>query len=432
MRTTFPWHFRPTATEYRALWDKAILSVDANVLLDLYRFHKSTRDELLARMAQFKQRIWLTHQAADEFLRNRPKVISNAQSTFKTALKALGELRTATAKTSQQLRSVRLLPADVATRAQTAITRELDKLDSEINTLKDEHPDYHATDPILEKIADLFDRAVGGPIPADVHDQRLVEAQRRCTDRIPPGYMDDTEKEGHRKYGDYLIWAELLDLAKSKNLPVLFVTSEKKEDWWEEYDGKRIGARPELIKEAHISSGQRVLIYRTEDFINKAADYAGEQVDSDVLREIKEVQRLPDRNAYDFKEDSLDLQRLHLDGKILQLKSHLRDHPDYHVGWTQLGFTLRERAGQEEIHGDNGAAFELLLESQTALERATEHKSPFSRAKAMYHLSKTLHRLARITRDPVYADDSLTNAHEAVFLDPENLKYASWLRRLQQ
>ena len=43
MRKTFPGYYRPTEAEFRRLWDKCIFVLDANVLLNLYRYSEETR-----------------------------------------------------------------------------------------------------------------------------------------------------------------------------------------------------------------------------------------------------------------------------------------------------------------------------------------------------------------------------------------------------
>ena len=43
MRDKFPWYFFEK-DDYEAAWSDGILTVDANVILDLYRYNQSTRE----------------------------------------------------------------------------------------------------------------------------------------------------------------------------------------------------------------------------------------------------------------------------------------------------------------------------------------------------------------------------------------------------
>lgn len=71
--------------------------------------------------------------------------------------------------------------------------------------------------------------------------------------------------------------------------PVILVTSERKKDWWEEISGKTIGPRPELLKEAREVSGQRILIYQTERFLEHALQRFKQPVNETAIEEIRAV-----------------------------------------------------------------------------------------------------------------------------------------------
>lgn len=78
MKNKFDWYFGPSAEEITTIWDTGILTIDANVLLDLYRYNEKTREDILKAMAFFGDRVWLSGQAAREFIRNRKAVIRSA------------------------------------------------------------------------------------------------------------------------------------------------------------------------------------------------------------------------------------------------------------------------------------------------------------------------------------------------------------------
>jgi hypothetical protein len=46
MREKFSGYYRPTQEEFDKLWQEAILSVDANILLNIYRYSPETRARL--------------------------------------------------------------------------------------------------------------------------------------------------------------------------------------------------------------------------------------------------------------------------------------------------------------------------------------------------------------------------------------------------
>ncbi|ADU67004.1 hypothetical protein Selin_2287 [Desulfurispirillum indicum S5] len=87
MKELFKWYFPLSDDEIRNIWKEGILTVDTNVLLDLYRYHEDTREALLAAINAFDGRAWISHQVAEEFFRNRNSVILSSNSAFNDAEK---------------------------------------------------------------------------------------------------------------------------------------------------------------------------------------------------------------------------------------------------------------------------------------------------------------------------------------------------------
>jgi hypothetical protein len=71
MRDLFPGYFTPTDAEFEKLWSECVFGFDANVLLGLYRSTPETQEIFFAVLEKIKDRIFLPHQAASEYLRNR-------------------------------------------------------------------------------------------------------------------------------------------------------------------------------------------------------------------------------------------------------------------------------------------------------------------------------------------------------------------------
>ena len=105
MKKEFPGWYQITSQERGALSRYAIFALDSNVLLNLYGMGDSTRTallEILRRLA-FKKRLWLPHQSALEFQRQRPgkileqiapakKLRENIKKVLDVTEKALSEL----------------------------------------------------------------------------------------------------------------------------------------------------------------------------------------------------------------------------------------------------------------------------------------------------------------------------------------------------
>jgi hypothetical protein len=288
MKSTFKWYFPPTQNQIKAIWKEGILTVDTNVLLDLYRYHSSTRQALLDSLNGFKGRAWISHQVADEFFRNRNSVILSSTSSFNEAEKNLAEVKRLIEEPVKRLKSSRIIPDEVGIGLETRISEAIEKAGSEISKIRSKFPDYTKNDPILEKICDLFDSSVGPQFDKDAFSEIIKEAKRRKENKIPPGFKDHN-KDGDKPYGDYIIWRQILDYVKEIKRPLIFVTSEEKDDWWEKGSGKTLGALYELIKEFHEATGQRFLLYRTARFLEFANENSGKKANKAAVAEIIDV-----------------------------------------------------------------------------------------------------------------------------------------------
>ena len=76
MKNLFKSFYKLNKDEYKTLWQDAIFIFDTNILLNLYRYQSSTRDELLKVIEQLTSRIWIPNHVALEFQRNRLHVIA--------------------------------------------------------------------------------------------------------------------------------------------------------------------------------------------------------------------------------------------------------------------------------------------------------------------------------------------------------------------
>lgn len=289
MRNSFAWYLDADAADPLPFWDAAVVSVDANVLLDLYRYHADTRDRILEAISSFGERVWLPNQAGAEFFRNRKNVIVSSNTTFGDAGAAVDKLAKALVEARDKLRGQRLVPRTLADALDTAVSTAVNKARGEIDAARSAHPDYLREDPLLERLLTIFDGRVGAAYDATRLTATIKAAEGRFKAKVPPGYMDDDEKEGDRRYGDYVLWSQLMDQAKAASTPMIFVTSEKKEDWWEQKGHLTLGPRLELLEEFSRETGQRIHVYRTERFLELHAARAGSKLNERVVEEIREV-----------------------------------------------------------------------------------------------------------------------------------------------
>jgi len=121
----FPGYRLPSDDELNKALRSALVVVDTNVLLNLYRYNESTRNDLLEVLRQLGNRLWVPHQALLEFWRNRLSVIASRGAGTDQALNALGKQQRATQD------AIRQWAKTVAVEA-----RNQDHLLDKVNTLR--------------------------------------------------------------------------------------------------------------------------------------------------------------------------------------------------------------------------------------------------------------------------------------------------------
>ncbi len=307
MKGLFPQYAGSFSQDYGKVWSRALFVFDTNVLLNLYRYRTGTRDELLNVLEHLSARIWIPHHVALEFQRNRLKVIAEQGKLFsevrrtidKTRKALLGDLE----KLQLQKRHSLINPQPLL----DGFEKLVDDYFAELDRLKETQQKLSAPDPLKEKIEAIFDGRVGAaPKDQAEIDELYKDAERRFRLEIPPGYKDaDKDKDElaeyvhgqltyKRKYGDYLVWKQLLCHVKAnKSKSVILVTDDAKQDWWWKIDSdgpKKIGPRPELIEEARLASDvDSFIMYNPEEFLKHAKKFLEAQVSDETLREVRDV-----------------------------------------------------------------------------------------------------------------------------------------------
>ena len=262
MRERYRWYLPATADELNEIWARGILTVDANVLLDLYRYHESTREALIGAIEQWRGELWLTAQVAEEFFRNRGTAMRATNKTFDDALEIVSGLKLSVDK----LRALKLIASPIVDEVEASISQVIDKASADITDSQREHQAYLRGDPIIERLLQLFEGRLGPEPSEDRRAELIREADRRIKAEIPPGYKD-AKKAGDGPYGDFIFWRQALDYSRDQALPLVIVTSDAKEDWWDQHSGRTFGPRPELLREGFKETGSRVLIYQTLSFL---------------------------------------------------------------------------------------------------------------------------------------------------------------------
>lgn len=286
MRDMFPGQFRPTPEKLNELWADCLFVVDANVLLNLYRYSTDTRRELERALESVKNRLFLPHQAAKEFLSNRLVVTAGQAQEYSKAIDSINNLAAVISNKKKHpfLPDVEL-PKFVA-HARTVV----EHLEAQQSALLSRM----TNDEILEFVESVFNGRTGKPLDETTMSSLIADGETRYKNEIPPGYKDgkkDASGDPYRKFGDLIVWKQLIEQAKNAQKPVFFVTDDKKEDWWLEHFGRTIGPRTELRDEFIADVKNEFWMYTVDKFIEEAARVSNTQVSENVIAEIIEVRQ---------------------------------------------------------------------------------------------------------------------------------------------
>lgn len=290
MRNTFPGYFPPTSKEVNRLWENCLFTLDTNILLNLYRYSDATRNEFIKILNAIKDRLWLPHRAAQEYFENRLIVISQQEKAYDEALKTIQTLQA-------DLSNARQHPF-ISDKLMQKLTPVLEEVVKELTSTKVTHVTRTSSDEIQKAIGDLFNGRVGPTYSDEQLESIAKEGEDRYARKAPPGYKDDGKEEetssaatNYRKYGDLIVWRQIIDRATEAKKGVIFVNDDKKEDWWLIFRGKTLGPRPELIEEFLCKTGQGFYMYQADRFLEYAAEHLKQKITPESMDEIRDLRK---------------------------------------------------------------------------------------------------------------------------------------------
>jgi len=276
------------------MWREGIFSFDTNVLLNIYRYTPDTRDRLFEILRRFNNRIWVPYQVAYEYHERRLNVISDQ---FKAAELIEAQLSKSFNQIENELRRYKNHPfANVDQHTQT-IKEAVERAKVALHEAKSNHPNFIRSDQLLEAITELFNNKVGRPYPEPDLEKLYQDIDQRYEKKVPPGYEDAKDKKDEKKYGDAILWYQLIDHAKEENKPLVFVTGERKEDWWLRHEGETISPRRELLREIHSKANVLFYMYSTDQFMEQAEAFLGLHDHREAIDEIREIIQQDEANA---------------------------------------------------------------------------------------------------------------------------------------
>lgn len=311
MKKKFIGYYSPDKKEIDEAWSKGMFAFDANTLLNLYRYTVNTRNDFILAFKKIKDKLFLPYQAAFEYHENRLGVIEGIEKSYDDINSIL--IENFDKYLQKQLNHYKKHPSIIIDEIIKTHDNFLEIVANELEKQKANHPDFKTEDTVLNEITELFDDCVGEEFSKDELTKIYSEGKERYAKEIPPGYKDENtkQKKGLRNiYGDLIIWKELLNYTKNKKNPLIFITDDRKEDWWTIEKGKTIRPREELIKEFFDFTGIRILIYNADQFLSYAKERGLlPEIKDETIEEVKDI-RVSDEKYYTNLSDILSTQSL--------------------------------------------------------------------------------------------------------------------------
>lgn len=314
------------AEKEQRLWDKSIFVFDSSALLDFYFLPKKTRQKIYTEIfSNLPERLWIPFHVEFEFLKNRESIIpkpakekyeplkdkiSNIRKSLsKEIQKRIDEISRETIKDDKHPHIEQSEIAkikDIANNFEKEIKTFEENILKQITSAEKEILDVKTNDDILKALEDHF--KVGREFLFEEILLITNEGKHRYEFRIPPGYGDfyQKEKKGTQIFGDLIIWKQILEFSKEKQLPIIFITNDikKDEDWCyldkSVTEDRILCPREELIKEIKDYSNVEFWMYNLPQFLYHANKYLEAKFSEQTIQNIRQF-----LNTKDTKGDYL-------------------------------------------------------------------------------------------------------------------------------
>ncbi|MFD4595991.1 PIN-like domain-containing protein [Streptomyces rubiginosohelvolus] len=288
-----------TKNELSLAFKESLIVVDSSVLLDLYRVTPNARTEMIDSLFTIEENIWVPHQVALEFHRNRVEAARDQLAFYDETCKSL---EAALNQGLQRLNEFANRSA-LGEGEKRKLKEPLEKaFHAAIERVKSHQGVFDLTlsrvlndDPVLKSLAKLLDGRVGQPLPEDEHTKAQTEAARRRDAKIPPGFKDRGKKTNPD--GDYLWWEQTLIKAAEVRKHVLIISNDEKEDWVNKRLDFSLGPREELTEEMQRRAGVSLRIVNFATFLEAMRVGTTVSVSRETLSQANSARRQSEKRS---------------------------------------------------------------------------------------------------------------------------------------
>ncbi|MFV0328448.1 MAG: PIN-like domain-containing protein [Dysgonomonas sp.] len=297
MKNTFFEYYPIDKGVINNIWENGIFCYDANVLLNLYRYSNDTRTIIFENIEYFIDKTLMPYQACYEYQKNKREVETSLIKSYEKIIeiinKSIASLESGELATYRKHCALDIDKDIIKPFKQTSL-----KVVKKLEEARNNHSSYLDVTAVHDKITKLFEGRISNKFPEEELKKIYSEGKNRYEKEIPPGFADQKGKKNNGDnslYGDLIIWKHLIAISKNKDVDVIFVTDDRKKDWWDIYQGQTKGALPELYREFKEQTSHNILIYSVEDFMKYAPEHSAISVSKKVITEIEELRKVDER-----------------------------------------------------------------------------------------------------------------------------------------
>lgn len=314
--------------------ERVLIILDSSAILDIFKHDNAYSHNLLKSYQIHYDKLWVPNHVSVEVERNYRHVAKLRKKEIDSLPKKINEsVETLKQNISSLIKNPQKFNYPFIPNLISELKSKIDELEqivagykSQVSSIVEESQSEIFSD-FLNELQDSEKIGMG----YDDFDKLAiyVEGNIRYGLKIPPGFMDETPKDkkdatGTQKFGDLIIWKEILEKVKSDKQPLLFITSDMKCDWWTLDHDKKIKDKhtklnEEFEKVTGLSKDKFEMLFTgtffnlmlgTEDFIHQSYDKTIELIVTDYS--LNALNRMEELITISNVEDELN-EKLNLD-----------------------------------------------------------------------------------------------------------------------
>lgn len=263
------------------------VTYDTSVLLDLYRLSPTTREEVLELYSKIGVKFghFIAHHVALEFSKNKDKVkndsdekLTDIRGKFKSFKKSLIGVS-----------KVGGFSTPIHDLAET-LNPKLQEIEQVLSRNIENH---FKVDDLYEDISSLFIGKVSEPFSEVELLDIMREGDARFASGISPGFKDSSKIDFlnfyglpiDAKYGDLIIWKQLIEFSKKNKSDLIFISSDQKGDWKE-----RGRIRSDLALEFRNKTGSCIYMFTPAEFSKKFKRELEQELSESTSNELADIE----------------------------------------------------------------------------------------------------------------------------------------------